>query len=111
MSFVEELSWRGLIHQTTDARLGELMQKEPFSLYIGFDPTAPTLHVGSLLQILVLMRAAKAGHRPIAVVGGATGMIGDPSGKSEERKLLDEETLAAHVAGLKQTLSRFLDFS
>src|SRR5262249_13443048 len=87
-----------------------LMAAEPFTLYIGFDPTAPTLHVGSLLQITVLMRAQRAGHRPLALVGGATGMIGDPSGKSEERKLLDLETLHSNVKGLERTVARFLDF-
>jgi tyrosyl-tRNA synthetase len=111
MSFVEELAWRGLLHQQTDERLAALMRAAPFTLYIGFDPTAPTLHVGSLLQITVLMRAQRLGHRPIAVVGGATGMIGDPSGKSEERRLLDEASLAANVAGLERVLGRFLDFS
>ena len=110
MSFVSELTWRGLVHQQTDERIDALMQKEKFPLYIGFDPSAPSLHVGSLLQIVNLMRAQRAGHRPIALVGGATGMVGDPSGKSEERKLLDAETLAANVAGLKHTLARFLDF-
>jgi tyrosyl-tRNA synthetase len=110
MSFVSELAWRGLVHQQTDERLDALMQQDKFPLYIGFDPSAPTLHVGSLLQILNLVRAQRAGHRPIALVGGATGMIGDPSGKSEERKLLDRDTLAANVEGLKQTLARFIDF-
>jgi tyrosyl-tRNA synthetase len=110
MGFVEELAWRGLVHQQTDAALGAEMQKGPMTLYIGFDPSAPTLHVGSLLQILVLIRAERAGHKVIAVVGGATGMIGDPSGKTEERKLLDVDTLRENVDGIRNTLGRFLDF-
>ncbi len=76
----------------------------------GFDPTADSLHIGSLIPIILLMHFEKAGHKPIALVGGATGMIGDPSGKSDERNLLDEETLAKNVAGIKSVLSRFLDF-
>jgi tyrosyl-tRNA synthetase len=87
------------------------MREQRFTLYIGFDPTSDSLHVGSLLQILALMRAQRAGHRPIAVVGGATGMIGDPSGKSEERRFLSEEDLAGNVAGIRKQLERFLDFS
>ena len=83
MGFIEELAWRGLIQQKSDERLSEIMGKEPLSLFCGFDPTAASLHVGNLLQIVGLMRAQRAGHRPIALVGGATGMIGDPSGKSE----------------------------
>src|SRR6476661_7437095 len=111
MSFVDELTWRGLVHQKTDEQLASLMSKEPWTVYIGFDPTADSLHVGSLLQILALMRAQRAGHRPIAVVGGATGMIGDPSGKSEERKFLSESELEKNVAGIRAQLERFLDFS
>ncbi len=110
LGFLEELSWRGLVNQKTDEQLGELMHKEPFTIYCGFDPSAPSLHVGSLLPITALMRAQRSGHRPIALVGGATGMIGDPSGKSEERKLLDVETLERNVAGLRAQLRRFLDF-
>src|SRR5205823_5015635 len=91
MSFVDELSWRGLVHQVSDPSLAARMRSERLTLYSGFDPTSDSLHVGNLLQILALMRAQRGGHRPIAVVGGATGMIGDPSGKSEERKFLPEE--------------------
>jgi tyrosyl-tRNA synthetase len=109
MSFVADLLMRGLVHQQTHPQLDQRLPSG--SLYIGFDPTAPTLHVGSLLQIVVLMRAQRAGLTPIALVGGATGMIGDPSGKREERKLLDPDTLQANVEGLRATLSRFLDFS
>jgi len=111
LGFVEELSWRGLVQQKTDERLGALMAAEPLSLYVGFDPTASSLHVGSLLPVLALKRAQLAGHRPIALVGGATGMVGDPSGKSEERKLLSADDLAVNQAGIRAQLERFLDFS
>jgi tyrosyl-tRNA synthetase len=110
MSFVEELTWRGLVQQSTDPKLAELMRGERFTLYCGFDPTADSLHVGSLVPILTLVRAQRAGHRPIALVGGATGMVGDPSGKAEERKLLDKETLAKNLAGIRSQLERFLQF-
>lgn len=89
----------------------EQLQKESTTAYIGFDPTADSLHIGSLVQIILLMHLQKAGHKPIALVGGATGMIGDPSGKSNERNLLDEETLSKNVNGVKRTLERFIDFS
>jgi tyrosyl-tRNA synthetase len=111
MSFIDELTWRGLIQQSTDPGLGALMAREPFTLYSGFDPTADSLHVGSLLPLLTLVRAQRAGHRPIALVGGATGMIGDPSGKSEERKLLGAEDVERNVAGLKRQMARFLEFT
>jgi tyrosyl-tRNA synthetase len=107
---VEELAWRGLVQQKTHEGLAAILDADPVPLYVGFDPTASSLHVGSLLPLLALVRAQKAGHRPIAVVGGATGMVGDPSGKSEERKLLTAETLAQNVAGLRAQLGRFLDF-
>jgi len=109
-NFVEELRWRGLIHDIMPGT-EEQLQKEQTSAYIGFDPTADSLHIGSLVQIILLMHFQKSGHKPIALVGGATGMIGDPSGKSAERNLLDEETLAKNVAGVKKTLERFIDFS
>ena len=89
----------------------EQLQKESTVAYIGFDPTADSLHIGSLVQIILLMHLQKSGHKPIALVGGATGMIGDPSGKSNERNLLDEETLAKNIKGVKRTLERFIDFS
>lgn len=89
----------------------EQLQKESTVAYIGFDPTADSLHIGSLVQIILLMHLQKSGHKPIALVGGATGMIGDPSGKSNERNLLDEETLAKNIKGVKKTLERFIDFS
>ncbi len=111
MSLVSELSWRGLVNQSTDPELDGKLLANQTPVYIGFDPTASSLHVGSLLQIVLLMRAQRAGHRPIAVVGGATGMIGDPSGKSAERNLLSPEDLARNVDGIRAQLGRFLDFA
>ena len=110
MSYVEDLTWRGLVHHTSDPALAEKMRAEPFVLYAGFDPSGPSLHIGHLLPVLALVRAQRAGHRPIAVVGGATGLIGDPSGKTEERKLLSTEDLERNVAGIRAQLERFLDF-
>lgn len=108
---IAELTWRGLINQTTDdANLGRLLMEKPRTVYVGFDPTADSLHVGHLVALMVLRRFQKAGHRPIALVGGATGMIGDPSGKSEERKLLSTDALEANIAGMEPQLRRFLDF-
>ncbi|HZS37412.1 MAG TPA: tyrosine--tRNA ligase [Polyangia bacterium] len=109
-SFVEELTWRGLTHHESDPSLAEKMRAEPFVLYAGFDPSADSLHIGHLLPVLALKRAQQFGHRPIAVVGGATGMIGDPSGKTEERKLLSPEDVERNAAGLRAQLGRFLDF-
>jgi len=109
-NFVEELNWRGLIHNIMPGTEEQLL-KEQTSAYIGFDPTADSLHIGSLVQIILLMHFQKSGHKPIALVGGATGMIGDPSGKSSERNLLDEETLNKNILGVKKTLERFIDFS
>lgn len=107
----EELSWRGLIQQVTDAEsLPGFLLERPRTVYAGFDPTADSLHVGHLMALMVLRRFQKAGHRPIVLVGGATGMIGDPSGKSEERKLLSREELQRNVAAVGQQLRRFLDF-
>ena len=106
-----ELSWRGLIHQCTDQEgLSKLLGSGPQTVYIGFDPTASSLHVGSMMQLMMLRRFQKAGHRPIALVGGATGMIGDPSGKSEERNLLSPEQLQANVDGGAGQMRKFLDF-
>ena len=111
MSLFSDLRWRGLVHQTTnDAGLDAWLAEQPRTLYAGFDPTASSLHVGSLLGLLMLRRFQKAGHRPIAVVGGATGMIGDPSGKSDERNLLSKEDLQANVDGMGRQMARFLDF-
>jgi tyrosyl-tRNA synthetase len=106
-----ELKWRGLIHQTTaDDKLPQWLQDESRTVYAGFDPTADSLHVGSLLPLMMLRRFQKAGHRPIAIAGGATGMIGDPSGKSAERNLLDEAQLAANLAGIETQMRHILDF-
>jgi tyrosyl-tRNA synthetase len=106
-----DLQWRGLIHQSTDdARMGGWLAERPRTVYVGFDPTADSLHVGSLTGLVVLRRFQRAGHTPIAVVGGATGMIGDPSGKSAERNLLSRDQLAANLAGMAAQMQRFLDF-
>lgn len=111
MTLLSDLRWRGLVHQTTDdAGLEAWLEKRPRTIYVGFDPTADSLHVGSLLGLTTLRRFQRAGHRPIAVVGGATGMIGDPSGKSAERNLLSKEQLAGNVAGMAAQMRRFLDF-
>ena len=108
---LDDLRWRGLVHQTTDdANLSAWLEKQPRSVYAGFDPTAESLHVGHLLPLLLLRRFQRAGHKPIAVVGGATGMIGDPSGKSQERNLLSRDDLARNVAGLREQMRQFLDF-
>ena len=109
-NFVEELRWRGLLHDIMPGT-EEQLNEEVTSAYIGFDPTADSLHIGSLVQIILLMHFQQSGHKPIALVGGATGMIGDPSGKSSERNLLDEETLNKNINGMKNQLARFLDFS
>ncbi|MBP6001043.1 MAG: tyrosine--tRNA ligase [Flavobacterium sp.] len=108
-NLVEELRWRGLFHDMMPGTEEQLL-KEATTAYIGFDPTADSLHIGSLVQIILLMHLRKSGHKAIALVGGATGMIGDPSGKSNERNLLDEATLNHNVEGIKRVLSRFLDF-
>ncbi len=109
-NLVEELRWRGLIHDIMPGTEEQLV-KESTTVYIGFDPTSDSLHIGSLVPIILLMHLRKFGHKPIALVGGATGMIGDPSGKSNERNLLDEDTLNHNVEGIKRVLSRFLDFN
>jgi tyrosyl-tRNA synthetase len=110
-NFVEELKWRGMLHDIMPETEELLTSGEIVSGYIGFDPTADSLHVGSLAQIMTLLLFQKAGHKPIALVGGATGMVGDPSGKSQERNLLDEETLQKNLEGIKKQLSKFLDFN
>lgn len=109
MDLLQELRWRGMLH---DIKPGteEQFKKEMTTAYIGFDPTADSLHIGSLVPILLLVHLQRAGHKPIALVGGATGMIGDPSMKSEERNLLSEEQLQVNLNGIKKQLSRFLDF-
>jgi tyrosyl-tRNA synthetase len=108
-NFVEELRWRGLIHDMIPGA-EEAMLEGPQKAYIGFDPTADSLHVGSLVPIMLLVHLQKSGHMPIALVGGATGMIGDPSGKSAERNLLSEDQIRKNVAGIKQQLESFLEF-
>jgi len=109
MNFVEELEWRGMIH-TIMPGTKEQLEKELTSAYLGIDPTADSLHIGHLVGVMMLRHLQRAGHRPIALVGGATGMIGDPSGKSQERNLLNEETLRHNQESIKAQLSRFLDF-
>ncbi len=110
MSFIDELKWRGMIHDIMPGT-EELLGKEKISGYIGFDPTADSLHIGNMVQIMLLVHFQRAGHTPIVLVGGATGMIGDPSGKSEERSLLDEVSLRRNQDAIQKQLSKFLDFS
>ena len=109
-NIIEELQWRGLVHDIMPGTEEQLL-KEMTATYIGFDPTSDSLHIGSLVPIILLVHLENFGHKPIALVGGATGMIGDPSGKSDERNLLDEATLNHNVEGIKNVLSRFLDFN
>lgn len=109
MNFVDELKWRGMIHDIMPGT-EELLKKEKISGYIGFDPTADSLHIGHMVQVMLLVHFQRAGHTPIALIGGATGMIGDPSGKSEERNLLDESTITKNQEAIKSQLSKFLDF-
>ena len=109
-NFIEELRWRGLLHDVMPGT-EEQLNKELTSAYIGFDPTSDSLHIGSLSQIMTLLRFQKAGHKPLALVGGATGMVGDPSGKSAERNLLDEKTLTYNINGIQKQLEKFLDFN
>jgi tyrosyl-tRNA synthetase len=115
MNLIEELKWRGMIQDImpgTAEQLDKLrLAGEMTSGYIGFDPTSDSLHIGSLVPILLLVHLQKAGHKPVALVGGATGMVGDPSGKSEERNLLSEEVLNHNLAGIKQQLEKYLDFN
>jgi len=107
--FIKELKWRGLIHDSTPG-IEEFLNQKPRSAYIGFDPTSDSLHIGSLVLIMLLSHFQRSGHKPIALIGGATGMIGDPSGKSSERNLLDEKTLRQNEHCLKKQLSSFLSF-
>ena len=109
MNFVKELTWRGMVHQMMPGT-EELLVKEQVTAYLGIDPTADSLHIGHLAGIMMLRHFQRCGHKPIALVGGATGMIGDPSGKSQERNLLDEATLNHNVACIKKQLGRFIDF-
>jgi len=109
MSFVDELKWRGMIHDIMPGT-EELFEKEQLTAYVGIDPTADSLHIGHMVAVMMLKRLQMAGHRPVALVGGATGMIGDPSGKSQERNLLDEKTLRQNQEALKKQIAKFLDF-
>ena len=109
MNFVDELEWRGMIHTVTPGTK-EQLEKELTSAYVGIDPTADSLHIGHLVGVMMLKHFQRCGHKPIALIGGATGMIGDPSGKSAERNLLDEKTLRHNQDAIKQQLARFLDF-
>jgi tyrosyl-tRNA synthetase len=106
----EDLEFRGLVHQVTDPDLLSRLDGERLTAYIGFDPTADSLHVGSLLQLCMLRRLQLGGHRPIAVAGGGTAVVGDPGGKSEERNLLDDEQIKANLEGIRPQMERFLDF-
>jgi len=108
-NFIEELRWRGMIHDIMPGTEESLLEG-PKSAYIGFDPTADSLHIGSLVQIMTLVHFQRCGHKPVALLGGATGMVGDPSGKSQERNLLSEDILQHNLQGVKEQLSKFLDF-
>ncbi len=109
MNFVEELKWRGMIHDIMPGTQKQF-EKEMTSAYIGFDPTADSLHIGSLVQIMILVHLQRCGHKPFALVGGATGMVGDPSGKSKERNLLDEKALNHNLTSVQKQLEQFLNF-
>ncbi len=109
MDFIEELKWRGMLQQMMPGT-DELLKRERVTAYLGIDPTADSLHIGHLCGVMMLKHLQRCGHKPLALIGGATGMIGDPSGKSQERNLLDEETLRHNMACIKEQLTRFLDF-
>jgi tyrosyl-tRNA synthetase len=111
VSLLADLQFRGLVHQMSDDALGDVLNDGHLTAYIGFDPTSDSLQIGNLLQLCNLRRLQLAGHQPIVLAGGATGMIGDPGGKSEERNLLDRETVAANLEGMRPQLERFIDFS
>src|SRR5437868_4630618 len=110
MNLFDELKWRGLAYDATDG-LGETLASERITAYIGFDPTASSLHIGNLLGLVTLSRLQRYGHSPIAIAGGGTGMIGDPSGKSQERTLLTADQINANLDGIKPQLAQFLDFT
>jgi len=110
MSFFNELHWRGFVNQMTHPELPDILDKESVTLYCGFDPTAYSLHIGSLLPIMGLAHFQRAGHTPIALVGGGTGLIGDPSGKAQERTMLSREEVEHNCEGIRAQLERFLDF-
>src|SRR5471030_1120989 len=104
-ALLDDLQWRGLLHQHTD-EVAELLHSGPIGGYIGFDPTAPSLHIGSLLVVMLLKRLQLHGHRPVALVGGGTGLIGDPSGKASERPMADPAEIAANTASIRKQLER-----
>ncbi|CAB4719897.1 unannotated protein [freshwater metagenome] len=110
MNLIQDLAWRGLVAQSTDEKALDLALNKPITLYVGFDPTAPSLHVGNLVVLLVLRRFQLAGHNPIALVGGATGLVGDPSGRNDERTLNSSEVVEGWVKGIRKQVSAFLDF-
>ena len=110
MNFIEELKWRGMIHDIMPGTEQQL-EKGMTTAYVGFDPTADSLHIGHLVSVMLLRHFQRAGHRPVVLVGGATGMIGDPSGRSQERNLLDEATLRRNQEALKKQFQKFLDFN
>jgi tyrosyl-tRNA synthetase len=109
MNLIEELRWRGMLQDIMPGTEEQLNREKTIG-YIGFDPTADSLHIGSLVPILLLVHLQRAGHQPVALVGGATGMVGDPSGRSDERNLLDEESLRRNVAGIRAQLEKYIDF-
>ncbi len=110
MNFIKELNWRGMIHDIMPGTEEQFLQ-EITTAYIGFDPTADSLHIGSLVQIMILVHLQKAGHKPIILIGGATGMVGDPSGKSSERNLLEKEKVVHNLTCIKKQLEKLLDFN
>ena len=110
MDFTKELDWRGLISDETPG-IRDIVSSEKITGYIGFDPTSKSLHIGNLLPIMNLVRLQKYGHKPLAVVGGGTGLIGDPSGKSSERNILSKESIQENLDSIKSQLEKFLDFS
>src|SRR5918993_3597817 len=109
MGVFQELEWRGVVYDTTEG-VAEVLDRELLTAYVGFDPTASSLHVGSLLPMITLARLQRHGHTPIALVGGGTGLVGDPSGKNQERSLLTFEQVDENARGLRRQLERFLDF-
>ena len=109
MNFIEELKWRGMIHDIMPGT-EEQFEKEMTSAYIGFDPTSDSLHIGSLVQIMILVHLQRCGHKPIALVGGATGMVGDPSGKSKERNLLNEKAITHNLSSIQKQFRKIFRF-
>ena len=104
------LDQRGFVGQVTDPKLGDILSSQMVTYYVGFDPTAPSLHIGNLKQIMMMAQLQRSGHRPVALVGGGTGMIGDPSGKTKERQLLSKEDIEFNLQGIRSQLELFLDF-